>query len=933
MPEADGQVRIKVSLDTDGVDKDMKKLQSTLSRQSESLQRQGIAVEKLTEKYDALYQKAQKTATPNFKSDQILKDIQTVEQSLKELSNDYSNAKLTPNVDNSARIQRIISDHNKLSSKLTELKKQYQEIQFSPEVQGKLNFLRKEIDLAIQKEKRLTDEVNNTKSAINDLQSRRISGFQDNFDKVSRSLGDMKNTVKGSQDAARNLASGFDDAGEKMGGVFDGICKKVEGFGKRILRLASSAFIFNIISSGFREMEKGIQNIISSDNQLSNSLAQVQANLWTAFYPIYQAILPALRVLGQALSWITAQIANFIASLTGTSVKANQSGAKVMAVQAQGENKKSKALNKQAKGYDNIGKAAKRAKGELASFDKIEVLRQKNADKGLNSKSPESGGAGALPNIMKGFNQSIKGFNSPLLNMIIDRFKELAGIFKKGFNMGLVDRNFNDVINNFKRIGTVIQRIFNDPNVANGFNKALYSIVQTLGIITGMMASVGVTIGRLLVGGISKSLEESEGRIKNSIVKFFDITSELSDFAGKFAIAFANIFEVFGGEEAKSLLGNALSGDYALFESFFMNLYNLTSDLAVVIFKPFVTHQEGIKGLFRRTLDAMNTMAEGTKKVYQQIADTMTDVYQNSVSPAIKVLGEIWNDTFGIIIESWSTHISPALKQMAQKWDETVNKHVNPAIQSFGKFVNKYFGAMIPIIKGLWEFLKPFIKWVIENIFDGLSTSLKNLWGTTIEVFGGIMEILSGLFKELEGWVDLVVGLFSGDWERAWKGAGRVVEGMVDVVKGAINTLSGLISGVLNGMIGAINAAIRSLNRISFDIPEWLPMIGGKHFGLNIPEIPKGFGNIPRLEKGAVLEGGNPFLAWINDQPKGQTNIETPLSTMIEAFKSAMRGTGGQNIVIEANGDFNQFIRFLNFRLKQEDSRIGQSFITGDSWI
>ena len=54
---------------------------------------------------------------------------------------------------------------------------------------------------------------------------------------------------------------------------------------------------------------------------------------------------------------------------------------------------------------------------------------------------------------------------------------------------------------------------------------------------------------------------------------------------------------------------------------------------------------------------------------------------------------------------------------------------------------------------------------------------------------------------------------------------------------------------------------------------------------------------------------------------------------MIEAFKKAGVSPQNQNIIIEANGGFSEFIRVLNFKLKEENSRVGQSFITGDNWV
>ena len=54
---------------------------------------------------------------------------------------------------------------------------------------------------------------------------------------------------------------------------------------------------------------------------------------------------------------------------------------------------------------------------------------------------------------------------------------------------------------------------------------------------------------------------------------------------------------------------------------------------------------------------------------------------------------------------------------------------------------------------------------------------------------------------------------------------------------------------------------------------------------------------------------------------------------MIKAFKQAGVSSQSKDIVIEANGDFSQFIRFLNFKIKEKDARLGQSFVSGDSWI
>jgi uncharacterized coiled-coil DUF342 family protein len=65
--------------------------------------------------------------------------------------------------------------------------------------------------------------------------------------------------------------------------------------------------------------------------------------------------------------------------------------------------------------------------------------------------------------------------------------------------------------------------------------------------------------------------------------------------------------------------------------------------------------------------------------------------------------------------------------------------------------------------------------------------------------------------------------------------------------------------GFVNGLIGGANALIKGLNKLSFDVPDWVPGIGGKSLGFNIPLIPK-------LAKGGVVDKAT--LAMIGEAGK-----------------------------------------------------------------
>lgn len=122
----------------------------------------------------------------------------------------------------------------------------------------------------------------------------------------------------------------------------------------------------------------------------------------------------------------------------------------------------------------------------------------------------------------------------------------------------------------------------------------------------------------------------------------------------------------------------------------------------------------------------------------------------------------------------------------------------------------------------------------------------------------------------------------SEDFESLWTGIKRGIAG-------AMNAVIGSVEGALNWLVDGINGIISGFNRVV----SWAANIIEVDWG-GVDLLPNvSLGRIPALADGAVIRGGNPFMAILGDQPKGQTNIETPLPTMVKAFKQAMAESGG----------------------------------------
>lgn len=107
-----------------------------------------------------------------------------------------------------------------------------------------------------------------------------------------------------------------------------------------------------------------------------------------------------------------------------------------------------------------------------------------------------------------------------------------------------------------------------------------------------------------------------------------------------------------------------------------------------------------------------------------------------------------------------------------------------------------------------------------------------------------------------------LVGVYKanmGSFEEANGGKGGFLNSIISGAKTVINGVIGMFEGLANGVINCINFLIKGLNKISFDVPDWVPGIGGKTFGFNIATISKI--SIPRLAEGGLVNAGQLFIA------------------------------------------------------------------------
>lgn len=245
-------------------------------------------------------------------------------------------------------------------------------------------------------------------------------------------------------------------------------------------------------------------------------------------------------------------------------------------------------------------------------------------------------------------------------------------------------------------------------------------------------------------------------------------------------------------------------------------------------------------------------------------------------------------------------------------------------IDGFGKFFKGVFTGDMKLavegIKQIWEGMKQTWNAIVNSIKDAWNmfiTWLQSKSPVLAAFFQTVGKLVSDLYNSvkdiLKGIVDFVVGVFTGDWTKAW-------EGVKEIFKGIWNGIIATIEGAINFIIDGINLLISALNTIHFEIPDWVPIVGGKSFGISIPLVSQVA--LPRLAEGAVIPPNREFMAVLGDQKSG-TNIETPLETMVQAFKQAMNESGGrsQTIILQLNG--REFARAVYKANNEETQRVG----------
>lgn len=348
------------------------------------------------------------------------------------------------------------------------------------------------------------------------------------------------------------------------------------------------------------------------------------------------------------------------------------------------------------------------------------------------------------------------------------------------------------------------------------------------------------------------SLTAALNQGKNALIGFGDVIAPFVSLAAQVLSKVTSLFNNMSLGQKKLVVGfgatfvgsNILLGGFSKLSKGIKDNIKFTKDM-IKVTKNGVSK---LKDFGKATKEGTNIVGKFGKDVIngtKTVANFTKAIILNTASGVKN--GAIWvgNKVKMLAYKTAQLAVTGATKAMtlAQKGLNIVMA-MNPIVLVIGLLVA--LGATFVILYNKCEWFRNGVNNVwssitstftkFDNFFTGIFTRdwtenlgllgvpLNSFLGTVGAIWNGVKGIFNGILTFLHG-------VFTGNWEEIFQGLG-------DIVKSIFGTIGGVIKAPINAAISGINWVISKINTISFDVPSWIPGIGGSHFGINLPTIP-----------------------------------------------------------------------------------------------
>ncbi len=277
-----------------------------------------------------------------------------------------------------------------------------------------------------------------------------------------------------------------------------------------------------------------------------------------------------------------------------------------------------------------------------------------------------------------------------------------------------------------------------------------------------------------------------------------------------------------------------------------------------------------------------------------------------ALAPQIEALSQAFTKALPVITQWFNKSLSGAMS------------FVSFVLENFNAIATAvaYAGSAFLILRGVFQGLKVVVtvtKWVLmarqafityrvsavaAAVASKATAVAMNLLSVAVKGVGAAMKFLMAnpIVLFLAGLVAAGVAVYK-NWDElkamavsaaqvisgAWSSAMTSIQGFF---ANTFDSLATIMKGPINTIIAMINSIVESINGMAFNVPDWVPAIGGQKFGFELPKI-------PQLAEGGIAT--QPTLATIAEAGEAEAVIPlSKLSTMLQPMPAAGgEGSGG----------------------------------------
>jgi len=379
--------------------------------------------------------------------------------------------------------------------------------------------------------------------------------------------------------------------------------------------------------------------------------------------------------------------------------------------------------------------------------------------------------------------------------------------------------------------GSIVGQISKISGAFSGFKTAITAIPGPVLAIIAIVAA--------LAAGFMYLWETNEDFRNNVTAVWEELQGSFSELGGKISDMLNQLMPLIS-----EIASTVLTAFGQIAEAVLPILIQLISELLPVIIGlidqllPVLT--QIIESVLTVLVDVINQLLplvmqiiEAVLPVLLQLVQAILPIITQIVEAVLPVLIQLINTILPIITQIISA-VLPVLVEILNALTPILNMVISllqPILNLIISLVEPILNLIMAAIQPLIEIFATLISTILQPIMPILSAVaniITSVLGAAIQAIQPIIQSLTSIFQ---GLIDFITGVFSGNWSQAWNGIVQVFGGLWD-------GLVAIVKAPINAVIGLINKAIGALNSISVTIPDWVPIVGGNTFGIDIPTIP-----------------------------------------------------------------------------------------------